>query len=196
MKAIQTIRDEHRTLSAVLHGLKQLARDAQNAGVRPGFDAFRAMIRYIDEFPEKMHHPKEDEHLFARLVSRAPACVRLVDQLEEEHKQGARLVRELERALVFFEDRWPDGAREFLEKVDAYADFHWKHMRKEEQELLPLAEKHLTAEDWSKIDAAFDANVDPIEGMRERDFQALFSRIVSLAPAPIGVGAPWKKAVG
>jgi len=193
MKAIQTIRDEHRTLSAVLHGLKQLARDAQNAGVRPGFDVFRAMIRYIDEFPEQLHHPKEDVHLFARLVNRWPGAAHLVVELQDEHVKGARLVRELERSLLFFEDRWPEGASEFLKCVDDYADFHWKHMRKEEQQLLPLAEKHLTAEDWNKVDAAFDVNNDPIAGMHERDLQALFTRIVGLAPAPVGVGAPWKR---
>jgi len=193
MKAIQKIRDEHRTLSAVLHGLKQLARDAQNAGVRPGFDVFRAMIRYIDEFPERLHHPKEETYLFARLVNRYPNAARLVIELQDEHLKGARLVRELERSLMFFEDRWPEGAAEFLGAVDAYADFHWKHMRKEEQELLPLAEEHLTADDWHKIDAAFDVNRDPIAGMHERDLQALFTRIVSLAPAPVGVGQPWQK---
>jgi hemerythrin-like domain-containing protein len=107
--------------------------------------------------------------------------------------QGARLVRELERALVFFEDRWPSGAREFLKTVDEYAEFHWKHMRKEEQELLPLAEKHLTSDDWKAIDAAFDVNLDPIAGVREHDFQALFSRIVNLAPEPVGFGARWQK---
>jgi hemerythrin-like domain-containing protein len=193
MQALQKIRDEHRTLSAVLHALKQLARDAQNAGVQPRFDVFRAMLRYIDEFPEKLHHPKEDQHLFARLINRYPDAAHLVAQLQDEHLAGARLVRELERSLMFFEDTWPGGAPEFLEKVDAYADFHWKHMRKEEQEVLPLTEKHLTAEDWKKIDAAFDANLDPIEGIRERDFQELFSRIVCLSPAPVGVGEPWKK---
>jgi hemerythrin-like domain-containing protein len=193
MKAMQKIREEHRTLSAVLHGLKQLARDAQNAGVRPGFDVFRAMIRYIDEFPEQLHHPKEDLHLFTRLVTRCPGAARLVVELQEEHIKGARLVRELERSLIFFEDRWPEGSREFLEAVDAYADFHWKHMRKEEEQMLPLAEKHLSADDWKKVDAAFDGNIDPIEGIKERDFRALFSRIVSLAPAPVGVGEPWRK---
>jgi hemerythrin-like domain-containing protein len=192
MKALQKIREEHRSLSAVLHALMQLAREAQSAGVKPRFDVFRAMVRYIDEFPEKLHHPKEDEHLFARLVRRYPGAAKLVASLEEEHRQGARLVRELERSLVFFEDRWPLGAREFLESADAYADFHWKHMRKEERELLPLAEKHLLAEDWKRIDAAFDANRDPMAGTRERDFEGLFSRIVALAPAPVGVGEPWK----
>jgi branched-chain amino acid transport system ATP-binding protein len=196
MLAIQKIRDEHRSISAVLHGLKQLARDAQDPRVKPGFEALRAMIRYIDEYPERLHHPKEDEYLFARLEARAPQAKPLVAALKAEHQDGARLVRDLERALVFFEEGWPVGAREFLEAVDAYAEFHWKHMRKEESELLPLAEKHLAPEDWRAINAAFDVNQDPIAGIRERDFEALFSKIVNLAPAPLGFGERWRKSGG
>ena len=143
MKAIQKIREEHRSISAVLHGLKQLARDAQNAGVKPEFAVFRAMIHYIDEFPEKLHHPKEDLYLFPPLAARVPAIQATIDALRTEHKDGARLVRELERSLVFFEDRWPLGASEFLSTVDAYADFHWKHMRKEEEQILPLVQTNL-----------------------------------------------------
>jgi hemerythrin-like domain-containing protein len=194
MLAIQKIRDEHRSISAVLHGLKQLARDAQDARVKPGFEALRAMIRYIDEYPERLHHPKEDEHLFSRVEARAPQAKALVAALKAEHVDGARLVRDLERALVFFEEGWPAGAREFLAAVDAYAEFHWKHMRKEENELMPLAEKVLTPDDWRAIDAAFDVNQDPIAGIRERDFEALFTKIVNLAPAPVGFGERWRKA--
>jgi len=194
MKAIHKIRDEHRSISAVLHALKQLARDAQDARVKPDFRVFQAMIHYIDEFPEQLHHPKEDQFLFPALVNRAPEAKKVVESLKAEHREGARLVRELERALVFFEDSWPAGAAEFLHTADAYADFHWRHMRTEELEILPLAEKRLTAQDWAAIDEAFDANQDPVAGVKEKDFQALFSRIVRLAPAPVGVGERWKKA--
>jgi len=193
MKALNKIRDEHRSISAVLHGLKQLARDAQDARVKPDFAVFRAMIRYIDEFPEQLHHPKEDQYLFSRLEARVPGAKALVNALKREHVEGARLVRELERKLVFFEDCWPAGAVEFLTTVDAYAQFHWQHMRKEEHELLPMAERHLLPEDWRAIDAAFEVNQDPITGIREKDFATLFSRIVSLAPAPVGLGDPWKR---
>jgi len=194
MKALQKIRDEHRSISAVLHGLKQLARDAQNVAVKPDFAVFRAMIHYIDEFPEQLHHPKEDKYLFPPLVARAPQVQALVDSLRAEHKDGARLVRELERSLMFFEDSWPLGAAEFVQTVDAYADFHWQHMRKEEQQILPLAERQFSAADWEMVDSAFDVNHDPIAGVKERDFQALFSRIVNLAPEPVGLGERWKKA--
>ena len=193
MKAIAILKSEHRSISAVLHALKELARMAEDAKVRPRFQVLRSMLRYIDEYPEKLHHPKEDEHLFARLVARAPETRPLVEALQAEHVEGARLIRELERALVFLEEGWPAGAREFLAAVDAYADFHWKHMRKEENELLPLAQRHLAAGDWKAIDAAFAANADPIAEVQERNFDKLFSRIANLAPAPVGLGEPWKR---
>ena len=178
--ALRIIRDEHRIIAAVLHALQQLAREALAPGATPAFPALRAMIRYLDEFPEKLHHPKEDDHLFARLEKRVPEAGALIQRLRAEHMQGARLVRELERALLFFEDRAPGSAKAFLEAVEAYAAFHWSHMRCEEQELLPLAERCLAPEDWRAIDAAFVGNPD---------FERQFTRIVNLAPEPVGLGA-------
>jgi hemerythrin-like domain-containing protein len=175
--ALTIIRDEHRTISALLHALKDLARAAQQPGARPAFAALRAMVRFVDEFPEKLHHPKEDD-LLARLVLRAPESRALVEAVKAEHGEGARLVRELERALLFFEDG--ANAGEFLAAVNAYAEFHWQHMRKEEQELLPLAERVLGPTDWLALDDAFEANPD---------FEKQFTRIVNLAPEPVGLGA-------
>jgi hemerythrin-like domain-containing protein len=193
MKAILKIQQEHRSISAVLHALKHLARDAQDPKVKPDFAVFRAILHYIDQFPEQLHHPKEDKYLFPPILGRVPKVQTLIDGLQAEHKQGEKLIRELERALVLFEDSWPKGAAEFVKTVDAYADFHWKHMRKEEEQVLPLAERCLSERDWESIDWAFDENNDPIAGVKERDFQALFSRIVSLAPAPVGFAEPWRK---
>jgi hemerythrin-like domain-containing protein len=192
--AITIMKSEHRSISAVLQGLKELARMAPNSKERPRFQVLRSMVRYIDEYPEKLHHPKEDEYLFKRVVARAPLGRLLVEELQAEHEEGARLIRELERAFLFFEEQWPAGGREFLAAVDDYAEFHWAHMRKEEHELLPLAERHLKPEDWEAINNAFTANTDPLEDMKERDFDKLFSRIANLAPAPVGLGDPWKKA--
>ncbi len=190
--AISILKSEHRSISAVLHGLKELARMAQDATVRPRFQVLRSMLRYIDEYPERLHHPKEDEHLFARVAARAPQAKKLIDELKKEHEQGAGLIRELERTLLFFEEGWPAGGREFQQAVDAFADFHWQHMRKEELELLPIAERVLTAGDWRAIERAFATNLDPIAELQERDYERLFSRIANLAPAPVGLGEAWR----
>jgi hemerythrin-like domain-containing protein len=117
----------------------------------------------------------------------------LIDELRAEHVKGAALIRELERALGAFKESWPRGAEAFLGAVNAYAHFHWEHMRKEEERLLPLATQHLLAEDWRAIDEAFLSNDDPIADLREQDFEGLFTRIVNIAPAPIGLGETWKR---
>ena len=192
-KAIGIIYDEHRSISAVLSGLKSLAQMACD-GQKPDFAVFRAMIYYIDAFPERMHHPKEDEHLFARLLARDPGARELIESLKQEHVAGTQLVRDLEQALLAFEHIWPRGAEKFGAAIEAYAQFHWNHMRREERDLIPRAEKALQAEDWAAIEAAFAGNSDPIADLREKDFAALYQRILNLAPAPIGLGDRWKPA--
>ena len=43
------------------------------------------------------------------------------------------------------------------------------------------------------VDEGFSSNTDPIAQIKEKNFQALFSRLLALAPAPVGLGEPWKK---
>ena len=194
--AIRIIHGEHRSIAAVLSGLGELARTLQDPAVRPGFAVLHAMLRYIDAFPERQHHPKEEAFLFAPIVMRTALAGPLVDALRREHDIGARLIQELRQALLRLEiNRWR-GAPEFALAIKAYAQFHWDHMRKEERELLPLAERYFTSDDWRALEAAFAANHDPLAGVLEDDFDKLFSRIVSLAPAPIGLNDPWRREVG
>lgn len=192
-KAIGILRSEHRSISAVLHGLQTLIRDARNPALKPDFAVFHAMLRYIDDFPERMHHPKEDKFLFARVAARAVDARPLIDSLLAEHVQAAWLLRDLKTALHGFETDLPGAAARFAAMVDDYAKFHWAHMKKEEDLILPLAERVLLEEDWRAIDAAFAGNEDPIADLREKDFTALFTHIVNLAPAPVGLGDRWEK---
>ena len=191
-RAIGIIYDEHRSISAVLSGLQALAKMAREEKLRPDFAVFRAMIYYIDAFPERMHHPKEDLHLFAWLLLRDPGARPLINDLQAEHLKGGKLVRDLEQSLLAFEQTWPKGADEFAAAVEIYAQFHWNHMRREELDLIPRAERALRPEDWADVEAAFAGNQDPIADLREKDFNALFQRIVNLAPAPVGLGERWK----
>jgi hemerythrin-like domain-containing protein len=188
MQTTRIIQDEHRSLAAVLHGMLYLVREIRDRGAEPDFNVFGAMIYYIDAFPERFHHPKEDE-LFRVLRLREPGAAALIDKLEEEHRTGARKIRILEQALMRYQH---GGAKEFgafAEAVDEYAKFHWDHMRTEEQELLPLAEKRLSTQDWEAIDPLFQGHSDPLLGANTAaEYTALFRRIVNLAPPPIGVG--------
>jgi hemerythrin-like domain-containing protein len=189
MKSLRVIQDEHRSLAAVLHGMLYLVHEIRDRGMQPPFEVLGAMVYYIDAFPERFHHPKEDEHLFPRLRARCPAARPLLDDLEAEHVAGAEKIRTLEQSLARYQQGGDAEAGAFIAAVEAYAEFHWKHMGREEKEVFPLAEKHLTEDDWAAIDAAFAGHADPLVGDSSgEDYRKLFRRIVNLAPPPIGLG--------
>jgi hemerythrin-like domain-containing protein len=189
MKSLAIIRDEHRALAAVLHGLLYLVRDIRDRRAAPDFAVLSAMLYYIDAFPERFHHPKEDRYLFPLVRARAPQSGPLIDALEAEHVVGATKMRALMQALTRYREGGAVEAAPFLAAAEDYVLFERDHMRREERDILPVAEKHLTAGDWDTVDGAFTGTTDPLLGIEPgMQWTHLFSRIANLAPPPIGVG--------
>jgi len=183
------IREEHAALAAMLRSILLLLAKHRREGTMPDFAVLRAMLFYVDEFPEKRHHRKESELLFPKLRARTPLARNLLDHLDGEHATGERRIRDLEHALLGFEVVGEPRRGAFELAARRYADFYIAHMAMEEQEILPLAEQMLTGEDWIELDEAFSANRDPLTGHEpEPDYRSLFTRIVSAVPAPIGLG--------
>ena len=193
-EALRVIREEHSTLAAMLQSLMQLVRRGPAAdGVDDSarfFDVLRAMLFYIDEFPEQHHHPKESNLLFPRVARVAPHTTAAIDQLERDHAQGETRVRELVHLLRAWELLGDGRKAAFIEAVTRYVDFYLEHMRLEETLILPEAERLLTEADWHAMNAAFATNQNPLNGRipREAQFDRLFTRIVMKAPAPVGLG--------
>ena len=186
-KAINTILDEHRLLASVLHALRHLVREMRDRQKAPDFRLLGAILYYLDAFSERLHNPKEAKHIFGRLRSRTHEADTLLDVLDRQHAESSRLGQELDRALVMFESGVPEGLARFSTAVDHLLEEANGHMALEEKELLPLARKHLLPQDWAAISAAFEEN-GGFGTDSEIELQELFSRIVNLAPPPIGVG--------
>ena len=188
-KALNIIRAEHRSIAAILHGMQHLVRQIGERKTKIDPKVFRAMLYYLDIFSERKHHPKEDRFLFDPLRRRGAGPDALIAELEREHAEGEASLRRVEQCLIRYEEGGDKEFPEFAREVDRFVEGYWDHMRKEEEHVFPLAEKLFTAADWAAIDRAFGENADPLERDRnEKDFRKLFSRIVSLAPPPIGVG--------
>jgi hemerythrin-like domain-containing protein len=185
--ALDIIRAEHRALAAVLTALQAYANGIASGRYKPDYALLQDMIEYITELPDKVHHPKEDEYLFVVLRKRSAEVAATLDVLEAEHRNIHNAWNALAKSLADFQRAGPAGAAAFKAAVDHYFDFQWQHMSKEETKVMPLAKQVLQPEDWAEIDAAFNANDNPWEGPAGK-YKALFTRIVAVAPAPIGVG--------
>jgi hemerythrin-like domain-containing protein len=188
---LRIIREEHAAVSAMLRSILLLLAQHRRQGTQPDFAALRAMLFYVDEFPEKRHHRKESELLFPKLRARSPLARDVLDRLDADHASGERSIRDLEHALLGFEMMGEPRREAFEQAAQRYVDFYLAHMATEEQQILPLAERVLTAQDWADLDEAFTANRDPLTGHEpEAEYRALFTRIVNAVPAPIGLGPP------
>lgn len=187
--AIGIIRDEHRSLAAVLHAWMHALAAARSEGTAADARLMRAIVRYVQAFPLALHHPKEDRHLFKRLRERSDELDTELDELERQHERDHRLVAELAQqveTLAACEDAAAAVAatRALEPAVQAYASFLWDHMGREEGVILPAAQRLLSEADWAEIDAEFCRNRDPqFSGDTDKEYRQLFSRIVNAAAA-------------
>ena len=62
--AIAAMKGEHHDFATVLCALATLLEEVRKHGVAPDFTLFSAVLYYIDLFPDRFHHPTEDEFLF------------------------------------------------------------------------------------------------------------------------------------
>ena len=181
--ALAIILAEHAALSRLLGAMQALVTDARRRALAPQFDTLRAMLFYVDEFPERLHHVKETTMLFARLRELSPDAHALLDRLDREHAHGASRVRELAHKLSAWQLLGEARRDAFERALAAYSAFYLEHMRIEETEVLPLAERVLGDDDWRMLERAFGLHRDGLTGAQpEALYAGLFKTIVAAMP--------------
>lgn len=181
--ALAIIREEHRMLRSVMHALEQVVQELLTHHIDADHALIACMLYYIEDFPERCHHPKEDEYLFRLLRERTSSADAVLDELQAQHVRSAQMMAYLQRLFVHYLGGAPGGLRHFSDAVESYAAFLEDHMEQEESQVLPVAEKYLQPGDWQAIDAAFRANQDPLRGEQlQQEFRKLKQRITNLLP--------------
>lgn len=189
-KALGIIGAEHRSIGAVLRGMQQLVREARADGGRLNTALMQQMLAYLRSFPEALHHPKEEAHLFRLLRQRSGDFHALLAELERQHTLEAALVEAVAGALARHSAADAATLEALGEAVQRLAGAVWEHMSLEEAQVLPAARRHLQPEDWKAVAAAFTAHVDPL---REVDvgqpltaaFAQIATRLLATPPAPV-----------
>lgn len=183
-RAMAVIHGEHRSIGTALRGLEHLVRQGRAQGNHLDVPLLRLIVEYMFAFPEALHHPKEEAHLFRLLQLRAPELHDTIEELVRQHRVERSLVEALGSALDSFDGREPDAFEGVANAVRDLTGAIWEHMSLEETTILPAARKCLGPEEWKQIAESFEANAEPGEhrGFSERAFAALFTRIANRLP--------------
>lgn len=141
------------------------------------FDLVQDIMHYMIHYPDRLHHPLEDL-VIERLIERDPSARKIATTIQKEHKGLAT------KGLAFYEiaSGVADGAMVLREELEAkgrdYVEFLRSHMRMEEEELFPRAEKVLSREDWESVAQAIAQQADPVFGaIVDAQYQELYAYI-------------------
>ena len=176
-ETMRRLRRDHANLSRLLTGLERQVV-AMERGDRPDWDIFQRIVGYCLTYPDLRHHPLEDQVL-VRLRARDPEATAPFATLLAEHRELSASLRQFAAATeqvlqdaTLRRDWFVGLARKFLE---AQRD----HIRREDSEFFPAAERMLGTADWADLDkSASSLPGDPLfDRPTNRQFLALLKDI-------------------
>lgn len=178
-EVLRQLHTEHADFTKLLDLLdRQLAVFA--TGERPDYDVIGAVIDYCLDFPDAVHHPKEDL-VYRILVSRDAAIAQTVGDLEEEHRQIAASTRELAEAIRQVLSGELVDRQSVIDLTEKFVHGYRRHIALEEEQVFPAAESALSQEDWAGIEDKLAHRDDPLFGDTVTDrFRALRADIDGL----------------
>lgn len=116
------------------------------------------------------HHQTEDEHLYPMVRAANPAAAALLDDMDAEHARVQPAVADVEAAAQRY-GRSADAREELLAALDALSDVLVPHLRREEDEMMPIVSATVTEQQWRDWDQA--NNIKPLSP-RELAFTGLW----------------------
>ncbi len=161
----------HRVFRREFRLVPQLVR-----AVAPGDTARAAVLARHARFLLQglhLHHTSEDELLWPKLLQRARPEAQLIHRMEAQHERVEHYTERLTAAL----DRWEAEARpavteEVASTFEALRTALFAHLEEEEREILPLAARHVTPEEWAEL------GQHGMSRMQKSDLPVLFGAVI------------------
>ncbi|MBI5897876.1 MAG: hemerythrin domain-containing protein [Rhodocyclales bacterium] len=186
--AMRVLAKEHLALRAVARIVAIEAEVLRRDG-RVDLDLLEDIAAYIAEFPNRIHHPKEEDFLFRHMRIRAPQrCGEILDRLLAEHVEESESIGTFRTALAAYRNGLPAADTHLANVAASYAKYLDRHIEFENTQAFPLATEVLQESDWAEIDAAFLANDDPlVTGDQDSRYTELHRRILRMGALPPGL---------
>jgi len=172
------LRRDHANFTRLLDLLEQELATLGEGGT-PDFELMLDMVDYIENYPDMIHHPREDL-IFSYYLERHDEKADAVKAMMREHRDLKAMTDELNEEIdgllhdaIVPRERLARQLREFI-RVQR------RHLEREEADLFPLVERRLDPGDWERIEAVLPDKDDPLFGKHVKDqYAGLYERILN-----------------
>ena len=146
-------------------------------------DHLFCLLDYLSAYPDKVHHPTEDE-MFKKLL-KMDLNREEREALRRNQAQHQELETDTENLNTLFNELRDDlDTDQLLFALDSYSKKQLEHMAFEEQVTFPLALEKLPQSSWRKLAEQFDKNQDPLFDTAQTTYAALYQHLVSDPDVP------------
>jgi hemerythrin-like domain-containing protein len=144
------------------------ARAALTADWPPADDqrmAIAAHLGWLMQFLHR-HHEAEDEGLYPLVRRRSPAAAAMLDVMDADHHAIGPAMAGLEAAAAEY-GRSASGRAAVLTALDRLDEVLLPHLRREEDEMMPLVSAAITEAEQQKVEQTY--NIKPLSPMELAD---------------------------
>ena len=170
------LRGDHRNMVMLLN-LLDAEIDRLAASKEPDYDLVRDIMLYVTEYPDVVHHPKEDI-VYRHLKLLRPEIHAELERVETDHQYIEKYGLKLRNSVEALSIGGTLDREDLIEKFHHYIEQLREHMYWEETELFSLADELRHFGDWSEVVPKNNEITDPLFGSRvERKYGRLLARI-------------------
>jgi len=175
-KTMNELRTDHRNMVQLLDLLDAETVRLADAD-EPDYDLVYDIMTYMSEYPDAVHHPKEDM-IYRHLKHYHDDIDESLRHIETDHKALGMASHEIRRDIDAIAADGVVSREALAESLRKYSEDLRKHMYWEEKDLFELADSMDDDENWAELLKSYDEASDPLFGNQtERRFQKLFNGI-------------------
>lgn len=143
------IKNDHRNMKILLDVLQQKVVALRNEQpVR--YALIRDIVEYLKTYSGKYHHPYEDI-IYDYYLAHKTQQNKAINHLESEHEAIAEATDELCSTIEMILLDAIVPLEQFVDQLDEYVRQQLRHMKFEDEQIIPALERELTDDDWKTI---------------------------------------------
>lgn len=159
---LERIAAEHRIIGAMMSALESETAALEREGTFD-LDLVRLILRYMRDYPDRFHHPKEEMLFDAAAAKNHDFAVRIAG-VRQQHNALPGLTERVAEVIEAIDMGESLPRSQVLQTLRAYVAQQRAHLVIEDSEIFPQLTGILDAEEWLAAEARAAAMEDPLAG--------------------------------